>query len=138
MLRESLQKIQAHELAAGQAKLREKEATEALDAGLAELRQIDGVTRRQLAAMRWQHARAVLSSEHKQSLIRLPSATSKGTLQQASLRKEGWQRDYLCDSSLLAHCTAVQGFFLRECRSATCGVRCSGEHFHLHAWRGRD
>ena len=105
-----MQEIQAHELTAGQAKLREKEATEALDTGLAELRQVDMVTRHQLAAMRWQHARAVLSSEHKQSLIRLPSATSKGTLQQASLRKEDWQRDYLCDSSWSSRRTAVQGF----------------------------
>ena len=83
-----MQEIQAHELAAGQAKLKEKEATEALDVGLAELWQVDRVTRRQLAAMRWQHARAVLSSEHKQSLIRLPSATSKGVLQQVSFRSK--------------------------------------------------
>lgn len=38
--------------------------------------------------MRWQHARAVLSSKHKQSLIRLPTTTSKGTLQQVRFRSE--------------------------------------------------
>ena len=106
----TLQEIQAHELGAGQAKLREKEATEALEAGLAELRQIDMVTRRQLAAMRWQHARAVLSSEHKQSLIRLPSATSKGTLQQASFCRGYLKRVHLSSSFWSAKRTSVQGF----------------------------
>ena len=90
-----MQEIQAHELAAGQAKLREKEATEALDAGLGELRQIDMLTRHQLAAMRWQHARAVLSSEHKQSLIRLPSGTAKGTLHQASFCEFGKELSFV-------------------------------------------
>ena len=87
----------------------EKEAAEALAAGLAELRQIDRVTRHELAAMRWQHARAVSSNEHTQSLIRLPSATSKGTLQQAGSCSEHRQDAQLHDSSCSAHCTAMQG-----------------------------
>ena len=44
--------------------------------------QIDKTARRQLAVMRWQHARAVLASEHKQSLMKLPSAKSHSVLQQ--------------------------------------------------------
>ena len=44
--------------------------------------QVDKTARRQLAIMRWQHARAVLACEHKQSLMKLPSAKSHGALQQ--------------------------------------------------------
>ena len=46
------------------------------------LMQIDRTARRQLAVMRWQHARAVLACEHQQSLIKLPSAKTHGVLQQ--------------------------------------------------------
>lgn len=67
-----------------------KEAIETLDAGLEELRQVDKLARRQLAVMRWQHARAVLSGEHKHSLIRLPSAKTSGALQQVRLMRCGF------------------------------------------------
>lgn len=49
--------------------------------------QIDKTARRQLAVMRWQHARAVLACEHKQSLMKLPAAKSHSTLQQVCLLK---------------------------------------------------
>ena len=44
--------------------------------------QVDKTARRQLVIMRWHHARAVLACEHKQSLMKLPSAKSHGVLQQ--------------------------------------------------------
>lgn len=47
--------------------------------------QIDKTARRQLAVMRWQHARAVLACEHKQSLMKLPAAKAHTTLQQVCL-----------------------------------------------------
>lgn len=69
-----LQEVQAHEVAAARAAIKETEAEEKLRSGLAELDMVERMARRQLAAMRWRQAMILQGSAHKQSLFRLPSA----------------------------------------------------------------
>ncbi|KAK9909574.1 hypothetical protein WJX75_004333 [Coccomyxa subellipsoidea] len=66
--------VQAHEVAAARAAIKETEAEEKLRSGLAELDMVERMARRQLAAMRWRQAMILQGSAHKQSLFRLPSA----------------------------------------------------------------
>lgn len=54
--------------------MKQVEAEERLQSGLAELDAIERMARRQLAAARWRQARILQCSGHKQSLFRLPSA----------------------------------------------------------------
>ncbi|EIE24443.1 hypothetical protein COCSUDRAFT_61868 [Coccomyxa subellipsoidea C-169] len=68
--------VQAHEVAAARAAIKEAEAEEKLQSGLAELDAVERMARRLLAGMRWRQATILQGSAHKQSLFRLPSARS--------------------------------------------------------------
>ncbi len=68
------QEVQAHEVAAARAAIKEAEAEEKLQSGLAELDAVERMARRLLAGMRWRQATILQGSAHKQSLFRLPSA----------------------------------------------------------------